>query len=69
MKIGVGFDYDMVKLKDCYKDMTCFKEILYNYLDLIILHKKIYDKDPGGLANLSEIHLKTPLCKFEQKSN
>ena len=69
LKLGINFENDLCRLKNCYPDMKCFKAIVYNYLDLIHLHKKYYNKDPGGLASLVEIHLNVPLCKFEQKSN
>lgn len=69
MKLGIGFDGDLGKLRESYPDMICFKETMYNYVDLITVHKKSRNKDPGGLASLSELHFEIPMCKAEQKSN
>ena len=69
IKIGIGFDSDLIKLQESYKNMLCFKETVFSYVDLITVHKKETKYNPGGLANLSEIHIDTPMCKAEQKSN
>jgi 3'-5' exonuclease len=69
MKIGIGFDGDIARLKSSYKNMGCFKEPVYNYIDLIHVYKKEKNLNPGGLAGLSEIVLRVPMCKEEQKSN
>ena len=69
LKVGIAFDGDMTKLKDSYKNFICFSEPVNNYVDLVNVYKKTFEKNPGSLANLAELLIETTMCKVDQKSN
>lgn len=70
LKIGVGFKNDLSCLHSSYPHMTCFKEGIKSYIEIIDSYRALYPtKRPGGLAGIAEDLFGKTLCKVEQLSN
>lgn len=69
-KIGVGFINDLDCLNTSYPHMTCFKNGIQNYVDLVDCFMALHPtKRSGGLAGISEQLFGKTVCKVEQVSN
>jgi len=70
VKIGVNLKCDLKILGKSFPDLKCFKfENFRRYVDLANLHTRYFETEPGGLSNLSKMHIGGSVCKNERFSN